>query len=321
MNWNRRLLKGSFLLLVAVLFENAYLQADYKLAVAYYNQGNFQKSIDELKPDLDANPNWEFGHRLTGLCHLALKHNSLAIQFLSRAVELKSTTVSTYLGLGQAYFQLDQFGKCIEVLNRGESLAKDAEKAKLYRLRGFAYSRSHKYPEAVSDLQAALQSRNGDWSEYAELGSAYYRLDRYEDAIQALSKVMSLKPDHAASAEMLGKCYFKKGYTALSTQQFPLAVELFRKTLELNPKDAYAHFNMAEALLFLKKYPEAEKALQSAITLNPQSMEAHVRLGLVYEKQKKWTQALQAYKKAKQIKPSPAVEESIKRLQSMKGSG
>ena len=44
--------------------------ADYKQAVAFYNQGQFDKAIQELKPDLDRNPDWEFGHRLLGLCYL-----------------------------------------------------------------------------------------------------------------------------------------------------------------------------------------------------------------------------------------------------------
>jgi len=48
-------------------------RADYKQAVAYYMQGRYDKAIQELKPDLDQNPDWEIGHRLVGLCYLNLK--------------------------------------------------------------------------------------------------------------------------------------------------------------------------------------------------------------------------------------------------------
>ena len=54
-------------------------RADYKQAVMLYNQGQFDKAIQELKPDLDQNPNWEFGHRLVGLSYLSLKNNALAV--------------------------------------------------------------------------------------------------------------------------------------------------------------------------------------------------------------------------------------------------
>ena len=59
---------------VFVCFFLAWLRAtraaDYKQAVAYYNQGQFDKTIQELKSDLDRNPDWEFGHRLLGLSYL-----------------------------------------------------------------------------------------------------------------------------------------------------------------------------------------------------------------------------------------------------------
>ena len=97
--------------------------ADYKQAVAFYNQGQFDKAILELKSDLDRNPDWEFGHRLLGLSYLGLKNNALAVSALSRAVQLKSAVFSTYYGLGQAYFNMQKYDNCIATLNQGEPFA------------------------------------------------------------------------------------------------------------------------------------------------------------------------------------------------------
>jgi tetratricopeptide (TPR) repeat protein len=143
-------------------------------------------------------------------------------------------------------------------------------------------------------------------------------MERMDEAVPALAKALSMKPDHAPTAEMLAKIYFKQGVTALSAKQYETALGLFNKALERNPKDSYIFYNMAEAMLFLKKYADAEKALNQAIVLNPQSAEAHQRLGLVFEKQKKWDQALAAYQKAAEIKPSPAITEAIDRLKAAK---
>ena len=87
--------------------------ADYKQAVQYYSQQRYDKAIQELKPELDLNPEWEFGHRLMGLSYLNLKNNALAIASLTRAVQLKSTAFPAYQGLGQAYFNMQKFDNCV----------------------------------------------------------------------------------------------------------------------------------------------------------------------------------------------------------------
>src|SRR5687767_4347005 len=111
-------MKTRFVILVwsalLLFLTSSFLHADFKLAVAYYNQGKFDKALEELKPDLEKNPDWEFGHRLAGLCHLGLKSYGQAITELNRAVQLKSTTFSTYMGLAEAYLQQQQHDKVLE---------------------------------------------------------------------------------------------------------------------------------------------------------------------------------------------------------------
>lgn len=293
--------------------------ADYKQAVAYYNQGQFDKTIQELKSDLDRNPDWEFGHRLLGLSYLGLRNNALAVSALTRAAQLKSTSFSTYYGLGQAYFNMQKYDNCINALNQAEPFAsreKDPEKerAKLFKLRGAAYYRTNRFSDAADDLTKALRVNQSDWADFSMLGICYFRLNRMDEAIQALEKALSMKPDQKASVEALGKAYFKKGIGALSGKQYAAAIQFLLKAKDYDPKNGYIYYNIAEAYLFQKKYPEAEKALGQAQDLMPRSMEVSWRMGLVFEKQKKWPQALSAYQKAEQIKSSKEIQEAINRV-------
>jgi tetratricopeptide (TPR) repeat protein len=293
--------------------------ADYKQAVAYYNQGRFDKAIQELKPDLDQNPDWETGHRLLGLCYLSLKNNALAVSSLSRAVQLKSPAFSTYYGLGLAYFNMQKYDSAISALNQAEPLAAkerepEKEKAKLGKLRGTAYFRTGKFSEAVNDLTNAMRASQSDWGDYSMLGIAYFNLNRTDEAIQTLEKALSMKPGQSTIADALGKAYFKKGVAALSGKQYAPAVQYLMKARDYDPKNGYIYYNLAEAYLFEKKYPDAEKALSQAIDLMPQSADAYGRMGLIYEKQKKWDEALAAYKKADGISPAKWVKESIARV-------
>jgi tetratricopeptide (TPR) repeat protein len=294
-------------------------RADYKQAVAYYNQGLYDKAIQELKPDLDRNPDWEFGHRLLGLSYLGLKNNALAVSSLSRAAQLKSAVYSTYYGLGQAYFNMQRYENCITSLNQAESLASkekdpDKERSKLYKLRGSAYYRLGNYSEAVTDLTSALRVIPPDWADYSMLGISYFNLNRIDEAIQDLEKSLSMKSDQGGVAGVLSKAWFKKGLTALTAKQYPAAIQSLTKAKELDPSNGYIFYNLAEAYLFEKKYAEAEKALNQAAQLMPKSPDVYGRLGLVYEKQKKWDPALSAYKKADELSPAKWVKEAIARV-------
>jgi tetratricopeptide (TPR) repeat protein len=315
---------SAFLLLTTALIAAFMPQtawADYKQAVAYYNQGRYALAIQELKSDLDRNPDWEFGYRLLGLCYLNLKNNALSVDALKKAVQLKSTAFSTYYGLGQAYFNMQKYDNCISILNQGESFVvkeKEADKGNFYNLRASAYFRMNRFAEAVNDLTSALRSGQGDWTDYFMLGVSYFKLDRQDEAIQALEKSLSMKAGQNTAIEFLAKAYLKKGCAALSAKQLVLAVHCLLKAKELDPKNGYIYYNLAEAYLFQKNYMEAEKALNQALNLLPKNPDVLGRMGLIYEKQKKWDMALNAYKKAEEITPSKFYKEAIDRIEELK---
>jgi tetratricopeptide (TPR) repeat protein len=315
----KSLLIGLILAFAGCAVLSAPVWADYKQAVAYYNQGRFDKAIQELKPDLDQNPDWEFGHRLLGLCYLGLKNNALAVSSLSRAIQLKSAAFSTYYGLGEAYFNMQKYDNCITALNQGEPLANkerdpEKEKGKLCKLRGTAYYRLGRWSDALGDLTNVVRSNQADWTDYLVLGDCYYKLDRADEAIQTLEKVQSMKPGESTTTDLLGKAYFKKGVAALSGKQYQLAEQYLLKAKDYDPKNGYIYYNLAEAYLFEKKYTDAEKALAQTIDLLPRNADVYGRIGLVYEKQKKWDLALTAYKKANEIGPAKWFEDAIARV-------
>jgi protein O-GlcNAc transferase len=296
-----------------------FAQADYKQAVIYYNQGHYDKAIQELKPDLDRNSEWEFGHRLLGLCYLNLRNNALAVSSLSRAVQLKSTAFSTYYGLAQAYFNMQKFDDCIAALNQGEAFVskeKDPEKerASLYRLRGTAYYRMERFSEALNDLTNAIRINQSNWADFSMLGIAYFKLNRTDEAIQSLEKALSMKPGENTTTDVLAKAYLKKGASALAGKQYSAAVQALLKAESYDPKNGYIYFNLAESYLFEGNYSDAEKALNQAVALIPENRDIYERMGLVYEKQKKWDLALSAYKKAESIKSFKKTRESIERV-------
>ena len=298
-------------------------RADYKEAVALYSRGEYEKAIQELQPDLENNRDWEFGHRLLGLCYLSLNNNALAAASLSRAADLGSSSFSTYLGLAQAYFNMKKYSDCVKALDRGESFAAkeanpDANRAKLYRLRGSAYYRMNSFKDAITDLTRAMRLNQPGWTDYTMLGIAFYNENRAGEAVDALEKTLSLNPNQPAVKEILGKSYLSKGADALSKKQFDAATGFFRKAENYDPGNGFVYYNLAEAYLFSKDYASAEKALNQAAKLMPGNAEVFQRLGLVYEKMKKWDPSLNAYRKAQKLASSKSLEEAIERVENNK---
>ena len=293
--------------------------ADYKQAVSYYAQGDYNRAIQELKPDLDKSPDWEFGHRLLGLCYLNIDNNALAVSSLSRAAELKSTAFATYFGLGQAYFNMKRYADAVSALNRAELLAAkeenpEAEKTKVNIVRGTAYYITNNYAEAVNDLREAIRSNSSDWTLFFMLGASYFNLNRTDEAIQTLEKAVAIKSGEASAGDILGKAYLKKGIQALSEKRYQDAVQNLLKAKPYDSNNGYINYNLAEAYLFEKRYAEAEKELTAASAKLPDNAGVFTRLGLVFERQNKHNQALTAYGKAYELDPSQELKETIDRV-------
>ena len=180
---------------------------------------------------------------------------------------LKSKAFSTYLGLGQAYFNMQRYESCIDALNQGEQFLAtekepEKEKYKLLQLRGYAYYQLQKFNEAVNDLQAAIRISSAEWADYSQLGIAFYNLKRDDEAIQALLKALAMKPGHTVTAEYLAKAYFRKGVAALSAKQYDQALDFLRKARDYNPKDGFVYYNMAEALHLPEELRRSRKIAQ-----------------------------------------------------------
>jgi len=293
--------------------------ADYKQAAAYYSQGDYNRAIQELKPDLDKTPDWEFGHRLLGLCYLGINNNALAVSSLSRAAELKSTAFSTYFGLGQAYFNMKRYNDAISSFNRAEPLAAkegnpEAEKARVHIFRGSAHYRNNNYSEAVNDLREAIRTSSQDWTLFFMLGASYFNLNRTDEAIQTLEKAIALKPGEASVGDILGKAYLKNGIQALSEKRYQEAAQTLLRAKTHDSNNGYVNYNLGEAYLFEKRYAEAERELTAAGARLPDNAGVFTRLGLVYERQNKHDQALTAYRKAYELDPSMELKETLDRV-------
>jgi tetratricopeptide (TPR) repeat protein len=126
------------------------------------------------------------------------------------------------------------------------------------------------------------------------------------------------------------RAYVEVGRSYLNQGKFPEAEELFRKALEIEPRNDGAYLELGWVFRIQGKFPEAEAAFKKAIEINPKNYWPYVEqggfseaedlfkkaierdplndwlyigLGWIYQDQGKFAEAEAAFRKAKEVNP------------------
>ena len=98
--------------------------------------------------------------------------------------------------------------------------------------------------------------------------------------------------------------YISKGNEYFLRLEFDLAEAQYRQALDIDPKNAEARYNLANALMQQKKYKAAIE-MYEGVTTNNKNLQAasHYNAGVSYSKQKDLPNSIEAYKAALRINP------------------
>ena len=97
--------------------------------------------------------------------------------------------------------------------------------------------------------------------------------------------------------------YTTDGMKALDEGKYDAAVQAFRKAIEADAKDYFAHFNLAMAYTMLQRDPEAVAEYRKTLELKPGLYEAELNGGIVLLRQKNPAEALPLFEDAAGHKP------------------
>jgi tetratricopeptide (TPR) repeat protein len=103
------------------------------------------------------------------------------------------------------------------------------------------------------------------------------------------------------------EAWFQKGLDAEEAgAPIDLAVEAYRKALELNPAAAGALVNLGTIFYRRKNFPEAEKYYVQAVVADPSYPLAEFNLGNLYDEQGRVKEAADHYRRALELNPGYA---------------
>jgi tetratricopeptide (TPR) repeat protein len=171
---------------------------------------------------------------------------------------------------------------------------------------GMANERTGNYPGAVRAYERGLAVEPENVELLNALGFSLFQQGKSQEAAAALEKALAVDPKHAkahnnmalASIDLgeleLAEAHYRESLAiepqpaiysdlgfVLERQGLPdEAAELYRKSLELDPESASAHYNLAASLARRGELAEAESHFRTALEQNPNA-QTYTGLGIV----------------------------------------
>ncbi|MEH6607838.1 MAG: tetratricopeptide repeat protein [Halioglobus sp.] len=191
---------------------------------------------------------------------------------------------------------------------------------------GMANERTGNYPAAVKAYELGLDVEPENVELLNSLGFALFQQGKSEEAVVALEKALAVDPKHwkahnnmaLASIDIgefeVAEAHYRESLAiepqpaiyndlgfVLERQGLPFeAVDMYRKSLELDPGSVTAHYNLAASLARSGEYAEAETQFRAALEIEP-SAQAHNGLAITLKQLGRVEEASKEMAKAKAL--------------------
>jgi tetratricopeptide (TPR) repeat protein len=202
---------------------------------------------------------------------------------------------------------------------------------------GMANERTGNHPGAVRAYQRGLAVAPGNVELLNALGFALFQQGKSQEAIAALEKAIAADPKHAKAHNNLALAAVDLGELELAEAHYreslalepqaaiyndlgfvlerqglsEEAVEMYRKSLELDPELAPAHYNLAASLARSGELPAAERHFRAALEKKPNA-QALTGLGFVLWQQGRVDEAIASLHDAIEADPKhPAAYDQL----------
>lgn len=243
-------------------------------------------------------------HELIGDARMFQKRYPEAMTAYELALKSKpDTNPDAYIKLGELFRRENRIDEAIEISKAG--LRQFVNNGKIYIAITWYYSLADRKGDAIDAGRAATRILPNEALGHTNLCRAYNEDNKPEMAVSECNKALTLKPDDGETNFYLGRAYalmkkpaeadkyYKKALTGLIeyTQNHPddsdgfyllgnayavdkqseKAIESYNRCLELNPRFAYAMYNIGVIYIGMKNKAGATKQYENLLSLDKKS--------------------------------------------------
>ena len=226
--------------------------------IANAEKGEYALAIQDLTKTIELDPNSANAYCGRGAAYLREGDFDSAIRDLTKAIELDPNSAIAYSNRGAAYFDKDDYERAIQDCTKAIEL--DPNSTNAYINLGNAHRGNGDADSAVRHYNRAIELDPHSASGYSNRGTAYLDKGDYDKAIQDCTKAIDLDPNFANAYNNRGASYWNKG-------DYEYAVCDYEKALAVDPKLAIAYFNRGESWLRVQDWEKAQSDFSIARNL------------------------------------------------------
>ncbi len=164
------------------------------LGVIAGQKGNDQLAIDLISRAIEINPNNARSHYNLGFSLQKLKHNELALSSYENAIRLEANYAVAFSNRAAIFKELGQFTAALESYN--QALVLNPNNAEDYSNRAVVLTSLHRAEEAITDCEQSILLMPRFHKAHYNLGLALLALKKIDEAVKAFTDALNIYPDY-----------------------------------------------------------------------------------------------------------------------------
>ncbi|HWB20014.1 MAG TPA: tetratricopeptide repeat protein [Phycisphaerales bacterium] len=252
-------------------------------ALEMYERGRWAEAEAELRKAIAMNPDQAEWHFNLGLTLEAAGRESDALLCFSKAAELMPDELDPLMASGSLCSRLGRFEQAIEFFDRVIKLDPSMETAYANKIECHTRLNQHQEAETAFYLaQQALEEPGGHC--LAAIGESLFLRRNFERAEWCFREALRLEPNLPRVRSRLASVF-------ASTNRQQRAAQLYLQELRDEPGNIDTLLEYADLLRELGRLPEAGEKLRRVLELEPANAYAHFQLGQIAYRTAKYEQA------------------------------
>jgi tetratricopeptide (TPR) repeat protein len=300
-------------------------------ALNHHKAGEFSKAASLYREVLSSEPRHADALHLLGVLSSQLGNADLAVDLISKSIEINPRVTEYHNNLGNALKTLGRENEAEKSYGRAIDL--NSRNADAYMNLGILLEEQRRLEEARSAYQRALRSAPSMLRAQLSLGNIAVAIGDFKIGVKHIKTAVRSSPNHAPAHYALGNAQLMLGQSALAKASYIRSIQLdpnspdafynlgnvylgergyaaaidsYRRSITLVEPQADVYSNLGIAYLESEQPNTAIESFLRAIELNPSHAEAHFNLGRVLAKQKEHRKAIEEFDKAIELRPDYA---------------